>query len=153
MAGALLVWPFVLSGVRRGLSGAATLRSLRRSGYTIGNAAFGELFRRATLQESLNSKLKFIRRDFFPNPRRLAEAITKQTRQFVFTVRIRGRNPVTGVKGERFVNVALDNLMTRGEIEALAQASIGRGVDSPGLDDPTLTLVGGTRKGVFGTLL
>ncbi len=153
MAGPLVTWPFILSAARRGLSGAATLRALRASKYTIGNEAFGELFRRATIQESLNSQLRFMRRDFMPNPRRLAEAITKQSRAFVFTVRIKGINPATKERDERFVNIATDTLMTRGELEVMAANTVGQGIDSVGLDDTVFTLVGGTRAGMLGQIL
>ena len=149
----LATWPFILSAIRGGLSGAKTLRALRSGGFSIGNERFYDLFRHATYQEALSSQLKYVRRTFYPNPNRIPEAITKLSRKFVFTVRIRGKSLRTGEMIEDFRSIATDQNMRRIDIENAVK-------DRASLTDTTepveileATLFGGVKSGISGTLL
>jgi hypothetical protein len=87
-----------------------------------------------------------------PNPMRLPPALTKIRRAFSFTVRVRGLETDTGVSTERFVQVTSDTLLTRGEIEALADQAIESDLDRYKLTVSEILLVGGVRSGAPGLL-
>ncbi len=119
----------------------------------IGNERFYDLFRHATHQEALSSQLKFVRRSFYPNPNRIPEAITKLSRKFVFTVRIRGKSLRTGEWIEDYRSIATDENMRRIDIEnAVKERSVLTDTTEP-IEIDEATLFGGVKSGISGTIL
>jgi hypothetical protein len=118
--------PFVESGLARGLSMNAIQRSLSEAGIGVRRAELLEVGRRVRGAELAADRLKFVRPDYRPDPALLAESISgKQLRGYSFTVRIRGLVELPGgavASGERYVNVATDELLSRAEIEEAAEA-------------------------------
>jgi hypothetical protein len=87
-----------------------------------------------------------------PNPLRLPPALTKIRRAFSFTVRIRGSVEDTGAPTERFVTVTSDTLLTRGEIETLADQAIETDRSRYNIVVSDILLTGGVRAGTAGLL-
>lgn len=87
-----------------------------------------------------------------PNPLRLPPAITKIRRAFSFTVRVRGLEADTGASIDQFIQVTSDTLLTRGEIEALAEQAIESDLNRYNLSVSSSLLIGGVRAGAPGLL-
>ena len=94
-----------------------------------------------------------MRRDFTPDPRRLPDALTKLRRAFSFQVKISGFDLSTGEDITRFVSVALDDPLTRAEIESIGLGFIEEDMERYGLAVTDVLLDRGVKAGVEGTLL
>lgn len=136
----------------RGLSGNAIITGYMRGGGAIRRQTALELLARVRGVEQKSSQLQFLRRDRFPDPRRLPEALTKLKRAFSFEVRIRGFASDTGEALERFVTVALDKPMTRARLEQTGFEFSQPEPQQYGMVVTDVTLVGGKKAGLEGTL-
>ena len=152
-ARARLAFPIIQGGVRRGLSANSIQNLLRSEGLGIRRQSLLDIIRAERGIEVASSQLRTMRRDFTPDPRRLPDALTKLRRPFSFQVKIRGFDLSTGEDITRFVNVSLDNPLTRAEIENIGLGFIEEDMERYGLAVTDVIIDRGVKAGVEGTLL
>lgn len=151
-ARARLQFPIIQRAVREGL-GTAQIQSLLQA------TALGGIRRTDLLSivrgvrgiQTAGAQLRFLNRNTTPDPRRIPEALTKIRRAFSFTVRIRGVDVSTGESIERFVQVVLDNPVSRNTIEQLGFTFSQPEPDQYGFAVTEVLLTEGVKAGPLGT--
>ena len=146
-------FPIIQRGVREGLSANAIQSLLRAADLGIRRQSLLDIVRGVRGIEAAGAQLRFLNRNFTPDPRRLPEALTKIRRAFSFNVRLRGIDIQTGEDFERFVNVALDRPLSRAAIEQLGFDFSQPEPDQYGFAVTDVLLVGGVKSGAPGTIL
>ena len=145
-------WPIIQRGVREGISSRALTGVLQRAGLGIRRQTLLDIMRLAEGEFAIAPVLSALGLDRRPNPLRLPPAITKIRRAFSFTVRVLGADSDTGLEIEQFVTVSTDTLLTRGEIEALAEQAIESDLSRYKIIVSEFLLTGGVRAGIPGLL-
>jgi len=146
-------FPIIQGGVSRGLAGNEIQRVLRLQNLGINNVVLQRIIRAEKGVEIAGARLRSIPRHLTPDPRRLPDALTRIRRAFSFTVKVSGFDLTTGEDFTQFVAVALDDVMTRGEIENLALGLVERDRDRYGFAVTDVILQIGVKAGVEGTVL
>lgn len=144
--------PIIKRGVREGVSSRALTGILQRAGLGIRRQTLLDLMRLAGEEAAIGPVLSALGINRRPNPLRLPPAITKIRRAFSFTVRALGTDVDTGASVEQFVTVTTDTLLTRGEIESLAEQAIEADRGRYPFRDVEFLLTGGLRSGAPGLL-
>lgn len=144
--------PIIRRGVREGVSSRQLTSILQKAGLGIRRQTLLDIMRLVEGEAAIGPVLSALGINRRPNPLRLPPAITKIRRAFSFTVRVRGLETDTGAALEQFVTVTSDTLLTRGEIEALAEQAVERAVDRYNLSLSDTLLMGGVRAGAPGLL-
>ena len=146
-------YPIIQRAVREGLSANAiqTLLSDIRPG--LRRTVILQIVRRERGIIQAGARLRNLRRDRMPDPRRLPEALTKLRRAFSFTVELRGVDTATQAPIERFVTVSLDNLRTRERIEEIAEGFLSTEEERYKFDVELVLLQTGIKAGVLGTII
>ena len=144
--------PIIRRGVREGISSRALTGILQRAGLGIRRQTLLDLMRLIEGEIAIAPILSALGLNRRPNPLRLPPAITKIRRAFSFTVRVRGADSDTGIETEQFVTVTTDTLLTRGEIEALAEQAIESDLSRYKIIVSEFLLTGGVRAGIPGLL-
>jgi len=152
-ARARLAYPIIQGGVRRGLSANSIQSLLRSEGLGIRRQSLLDIIRAERGVAATSAPLQSMRRDFTPDPRRLPDALTKLRRAFSFSVKISGFDLSTGEAITRFVSVALDDPLTRSEIENIGLGFIEEDMERYGLAVTDVLIERGMKAGVEGTLL
>lgn len=140
-------FPFIQSGVRRGLSTRAIEQSIRKAGIPVSRArTIVPLARELRAIEQAGRNIRNIGKTRTINVDRLPLAVTRQRRRYAFIVRITGIDAEQGLI-ERHVTVSTDRKkITPEELEAAAeQMALGEG-ESGSLQDVSATLQFGTRQ-------
>lgn len=145
-------YPMLEAGVARGLSANANIAAYLAGGGQIRRQTGLDMIRRIRGVEDLSSRVRNIRPEFTPDPRRIPEALTKLRRAFSFRVRLRGTDISTGDDFERFVNISLNKPTNRALIERMAEAFQLSSSDRYGMDLDEVQLVGAVKAGDLGTL-
>ena len=146
-------YPIIQRGVSEGLSANAIQTTLRSAGMGIRRQTLLDTVRAIKGVETVGGRLRSLRLDRVPDPRRMPEALTTLRRAFSFRVELRGVEIDTGNPFTRFVTVTLDSPRTRQRIEQLAEQFV---LDEPkryGIDLESVLLVHGSKAGPEGTLL
>ena len=144
--------PMIRRGVREGVSSRDITRILQKAGLGIRRQTLLDIMRAVGEEAAIGPVLSALGISRRPNPFRLPPALTKIRRAYSFTVRVHGTELDTGITSERFVTVTTDTLLTRGEIEALADEAIGADAGRYPLVYSNTLLVGGLRAGAPGLL-
>ena len=144
--------PIIRRGVREGVSSRALTGILQKAGLGIRRQTLLDIMRLMEGEAAIGPVLSALGLNRRPNPLRLPPALTKIRRAFSFTVRARGLDADTGASVERFVTVTTDTLLTRGEIEALAEQALEGEGPSGSLLSFEVLLTGGVRSGAAGVL-
>lgn len=144
--------PIIRRGVREGVSSRAMSGILQRAGLGIRRQTLLDIMRLMGEEAAIGPVLSALGLNRRPNPLRLPPALTKIRRAFSFTVRVSGVDVETGVGSERFITVTTDTLLTRGEVEALAEQAIETDRDRYQLRETEFLLTGGLRAGAPGLL-
>ncbi len=144
--------PMVRRGVREGISSRKIMGILQKAGLGMRRQVLLDMMRLMEGEAAIGPVLSALGINRFPNPMRLPPALTKIRRAYSFTVRVRGSVEDTGAPIEQFVQVTTDTLLTRGEIEALADQAIEADRGRYNLVVSDLLLVGGVRAGAPGLL-
>lgn len=144
--------PIIRRGVREGISSRALTGILQRAGLGIRRQTLLDIMRLMEGEAAIGPVLSALGLNRRPNPLRLPPALTKIRRAFSFTVRVQGVDVDTGAFSESFVTVTTDTLLTRGEIEALAEQAIETDSDRYKIVVSNLLLTGGVRSGLAGVL-
>ena len=144
--------PIIRRGVREGVSSRALTVILQNAGLGIRRQTLLDIMRLMEGEAAIGPVLSALGINRRPNPLRLPPAITKIRRAFSFRVRVRGSIEDTGEPTERFITVTSDTLLTRGEIEAIADEAIEADRGRYNLVVSDLLLVGGVRAGAPGLL-
>ena len=145
-------FPIIRGGVARGLSANSIQSLLRAEGLGIRRTDLLSIIRAERGIEVAASRLRTMRRDRSPDPRRLPDALHKIRRAFSFDVKISGFDLETGADVTQFVNVALDDPLTRGEIENLALSLIDAQAQRYGFAVTDVIIERGLKAGVEGTV-
>jgi hypothetical protein len=151
-AAARASYPFIQRGVREGLSANAIQKSLSANDIHLRRTTILDLVRRERELVSAGSSLKFLNRNARPDPRRLPEALTSLRRQYSFTVEVRGTSLSNGESRVQNVTVVSDRLLTRGEIEDVAEGFATDGGERYGMNVDSLLLTRGMKAGALGTI-
>ena len=146
-------FPIIQGGVARGLTGNQIGRLLRLQDLGINNVVLQRIIRAERGVEIASARLRSMPRHLAPDPRRLPDALHKILRPFSFRVKIRGFDLNTGEGAERFVNVVLDDILTRGEIENMGLGFIDIDKEGYGFAVTDVLLDRGVKAGVEGTFL
>ena len=144
--------PLIRSGVRQKVGADTLFRRLR--------GTFPGLLRRevrliAGAERNIiasRADLRFVNRANRPNPFRLPPALTALRRQFSFRVRVRGIDITTGDLTEQFVTVTTDELLTRGDIEDVAEEFVVGERKRYGTDVTEVLIFEGVKAGPAGVL-
>ncbi len=144
--------PLIRRAVREGVSSRQLTGILQKAGLGIRRQTLLDIMRLMEGEAAIGPVLSALGLNRRPNPLRLPPALTKIRRAFSFTVRALGVDVETGVASERFVTVTSDTLLTRGEIEALAEQAIEGDRDRYQLRETEFLLTGGLRAGAPGLL-
>ena len=144
--------PMIRRGVREGVSSRQMTRILQKAGLGLRRQTLLDIMRVMGEEAAIGPVLSALGVGRRPNPFRLPPAITKIRRAFSFTVRVQGLETDTGAPVERFVTVTSDTLLTRGEIEALAEQAIETDLDRYKISESAFLLTGGMRAGAPGLL-
>ena len=138
--------------MREGVSSRSLTEILQKAGLGIRRQTLLDIMRLMEGEAAIGPVLSALGINRRPNPLRLPPALTKIRRAFSFTVRVLGVDVDTGATSESFVTVTTDTLLTRGEIEALAEQAIETDQDRYKLQVTSLLLTGGVRSGIAGVL-
>jgi len=145
--------PIIRGGVAKGLSS--------RIINTIIGSALGSGINRNLLLKIIRAekgikattpKLKFLRLTDFPNANTLPESITRQARKFRFIVEVRGTLIDTGESIVQNITVSTDTVLTRGEIESIAENFVVEGDERYGIDVNNVVLITGEQAGKAGLI-
>lgn len=145
-------YPIIQRGIREGLSANAIQKVLRDSGLGVRRTSLLEVVRAERGVQEAGERLRFLRPDRRPDPSRLPLAITKQRRLYSYTIRIRGADPFTAEPFERWFNVSSDQLLTRNDVEAIAEEFSREDGLSPTIGAREFQLVRAQRAGPAGLL-
>ena len=113
-------FPFIRSGVERGLSGNAIQSELTAAGIGVRRTEVQAAIRGITDAKLAADHLKYIRPDFRPDPLRIPFAKTKILREYSYLAEIKGYNPERGQQETRHYYIASNESMSRNEIESVA---------------------------------
>jgi len=125
---------------------------LRSQGLGIRRQSLLDIVRGVRGIEVAGARLRTLRRNFTPDPRRLPDALTKIRRAFSFEVRISGIDLSTGEDIVRHVSVSLDDPLTRSQIENIGLGFIEEELERYGLAVTDVLLTSGVKAGEEGTL-
>jgi hypothetical protein len=146
-------FPIIERGVNDGLSATAINNVIRDGmGQGIRRQTLLEIMRAVKGVEQTSSQLRFLAPDSMPNPSRLSVAITTIRRRYAFTVEIRGALVADGSPIKRNVTVSTDRLLTRSQIEDLAQSMVEDDSKGYGIDIDSAVIIKGVRAGESGVL-
>ena len=140
-------YPFVLSGVRQGLSSRSIEKMIRGAGLPISRTrSILPMMRHLNRLEAAGRNIRNIPKANTINVGKLPEALTRLRREFSYQVRIRGvdafGNPI-----DRFLTVATDNpRLSPGDIEAAAESMVGSQGQSETVFEVAATLQSGVRQ-------
>ena len=99
----------------------------------------------------MNRPLRFVGLNRTPDPRRIPESLTKLQRAFSFRVEIRGFDLAQDAFISRFVQVSLDEPLTRAQIQEIGAGFIFADEDRYKFLVDEVLLVSGTKAGAQGT--
>lgn len=116
-----LAQPFVAMAERLGRTAASLGRALTRAGVTVEAGALRRQMATERAAVEAGKRIVGLPPETFLDPLSLPEAVTRQRREFAFTVRTLFINVATGVQETKFVTVSSDSMLTRAEIFAEAQ--------------------------------
>jgi len=145
-------YPIIKGGVGRGLTANQIQTVLRSQGLGIRRQSLLDIVRGVRGIEVAGARLRTLRRNFTPDPRRLPDALTKIRRAFSFEVRISGIDLSTGEDIVRHVSVSLDDPLTRSQIENIGLGFIEEELERYGLAVTDVLLTSGVKAGEEGTL-
>ncbi len=117
-----LAYPFTYAGLRQGQSASETLKQFRAGGGRIRTQSFYNLFRFVQDLVDRGSRVRFLNRTATPRRESLPEIGTRQLREYSFRVEVRGLAPRREEDEGYFVTVSSSTLMSRGEIEEMAES-------------------------------
>lgn len=121
---------FIKSGVSRGLSAAATIRTLRAQGLTYRRKSMLADFREWAEVPAKADRIKAVRKDYRPSRELYVTTTGKQLRAFRYQVTVDVYNPESKEKLQFTCNVTSDRQMTIGEVEAEALEPIKRSTEA-----------------------
>lgn len=148
----LFALPFVRLGISEGLSTSEMLRIFRSNGFSMANEAFFNLARYVRFENDSGGYLGQLRGNQEPDAALLPEAITRLSRQYSFTVELKGYNPLTNEETTVYRTVSTDELMTRDEIVQAAYNANLREEGTEAIIATSARVTKGLRAGELGTL-
>ena len=139
-------YDFILSAYRQGISGRAMEPLIRANITKIGRTTINQVILGIKGIDRGVADLRFLKRGAVPNPRRIKLARGDILHNYSFTLRIKGRNPYTGFIEERFTQVVTDELISRNDMDKLAEETIADKEGSTTFDDAEYTIIAAFRK-------
>jgi len=113
-------FPYMLRGLREGLSGRQILQVLRDTGRGYRTQTFYEDLGVLTKARDRWDTMKFVRRDSTITDKHYAYTQVPMANRYQTTIRVRGYSMKTGDPVERHVTLGHDSLRIRRELEDLA---------------------------------
>lgn len=146
-ASARLAYPFIVAGVRRGLSTNAIERLIRGAGIPITRStSLNPLVNRLRTIETHGGNIRFTNLDKTIDTIKLPESITDLRRKYSYTYRVRGFDQ-NGLSIDRMVTVNTDNPgLTRRELDDLAHELVSAEGVSETLQNVSVQLEFGVRR-------
>jgi len=111
-----LAQSFIRSSVTRGLTSAATIRTLTTAGLTYRRTEMLADFREWAQVPAKADAIKAVRHDYRPSRRLFIETTGKQLRAFRYQVGVDIYNPETGERLHMVTNITSERSMTVGEV-------------------------------------
>lgn len=145
-------FPIIQGGVARGLSGRGIERALKGAGLGIRRETLLDIIRREQGITRAGAQLRFLGTNRLPNIQRLPTALTRIRRRFSFTVQVTGRSIDSGLELLQNITVSTDTVLTRNELERIAEDAVLANQIRYGLDITSALLIGGKRAGAAGVL-
>lgn len=140
--------PQIRSMVSSGVSGNQIQRNLTAAGSGLQRTAIQAIVREqrraigaAVREFQPGGQLRFIRKDFRPDPSRLPAALTEIRREYSLTYEAIGIDTNTGQPTKRFITVSTDELLTRQEFDDAAADVFADDPESYGIAVTSLTVV------------
>tara|TARA_Y100000310_G_C20132707_1_gene556575 strand:+ start:73 stop:561 length:489 start_codon:yes stop_codon:yes gene_type:complete len=140
--------PHIRGMVAQGVSGNQIQRNLQSAGTGLQRTAIQAIVREARLASGAavreftpGGQLRYVRKDFRPDPSRFAPAITELRREYSLVYEIEGTDSNTGAPTKRHITVSTDRLLTRAEFDAEAQELFDADPDSYGIEATGMTVV------------
>jgi len=118
------------SGVSRGLTAAATIRTLAAEGLTYRRTDMLADFREWAQVPVKTDRVKAVRKDYRPSRELFIDTTGKQLRAFRYQVTVDIYNPESKERLKYTTNVTSDKQMTIGEVEAEALEPIKRSTEA-----------------------
>jgi hypothetical protein len=90
--------------------------------------------------------LRFLKRGAVPDPTRIQFALSDIKTKYSFTLEVKGINPLTGLEESRHTQVTTDELLSRDDLDALAQSTIEQRPGSESFDEVSFVVVGAYQR-------
>lgn len=141
------IYPYVVAGVRRGLSSRAIEQSIRQAGLSVSRGrTILPLMSKLKVIEQQGQNIRFVAKANTINVNKLPESITRLRREFSYTVRINGTAP-DGSVIERYMTISTDRAnLTPGDIESMAEDMVNQAGGNYALQDVSARLQSGVRS-------
>ncbi len=149
---ARVAYPLIKAGVARGMGANAIGRSLKAAKLGIRRQVLLDIVRAETGIQRAGAALRFVGLNKLPNIARLPHALHKTRRQFSFVVRVAGRALDTGLEIVQNISVSTDTVLTRRELQRIAEQAIEDNQNQYGLIIDSSLLISGIRAGEAGVL-
>ena len=140
------VYPFVVRGVREGLSQRAIGDVIRRvEGLRISSATLSTLHRAVKSVYERGGRLQFLNYGKRPNVASLPIALTRQKRQQSYLIKVTGWSQTAQQPIETWLTYLTDKAPLREEVESWAMDTVEDNLDLYDLQDVRASLWSGTR--------
>lgn len=150
---ARIAWPFIQSGVEKGLGAEAIINAMRAADIaTFRRQDMLALIREASGAELLKSDIRRWPSDVLMPITRIRESITKIVAPFSYTLRVTVFNTVTGVESTVLRQAHSSQLFTAGDVEADFMEDAPASDSNQGLVVADATVVDIQRSGAAGIL-
>lgn len=103
--------------LREGLSATRFIKDMRDEGLSYRRSDMLSDWRSVNQLETKADLFKYVRKDYYPSPKVLADVSWNLSKEFMYKVRVMSRLAPGEPLTERFVNIISDSPMTRGMVE------------------------------------
>lgn len=139
-------WSGIRGGVARGQGASKIGETLRGIGLPIPRPVIETAVTRERRRREQGRQLRFLGRQRKPDPRKLPLALTAIQRQYAFLVTVDGIDSHSGDKIQKYITISTDELLSRDEIEALAEEAFERDTERYAILAPQFRLVEGMKR-------
>lgn len=120
-ASATKAYDFIRSGVRQGISARAMESIIRREITAISRTTINQVVRGIKGNLTTVADLRFLKKGARPDPRRIQFAKSDILTEYSFTLEVNATNIDTGLRETRHMQVVTDELLSRAELDDIAQ--------------------------------
>jgi len=142
-------WNLLQAGVEAGQSANQIIQSAMDLGLSFRRSTMLEVIRGLKDEVSARSYILSVRNNFLPNPQKFGVALTNLIREYSYRVRVEGIDPFTGEKLKIFSTVSTNQVLTKNQVIAVAEADVLSGVGRypvGGVENPAYTVEQALRR-------